>query len=93
MFELATQMAAKHGWNTRPVSAVQLVDPEVKRGIMREMQRLQSATPEQHGLAYSFPLGYQEDGSYFKESNGYPAKVRRQLRNVSGTSRCEDSRA
>ena len=73
VFELATQMAAKHGWNTRPVSAVQLVDPEVKRGIIREMQRLQSATPEQHGLAYSFPLGYQQDGSYFKESNGYPA--------------------
>jgi hypothetical protein len=73
LFDRAKQRAAKNGWNTEPVVAVELVDKPKKLEIVREVERLSNMEPGTHGLGFSFPLRQESGGEHFAGSNGYQA--------------------
>ena len=76
IFIKAAEMARERGWNTEPISAVQLVDQAKKMEVVDEAARLSGMKPGEHGFGYSFPLRPEErkgDGENFAGSNGFPA--------------------
>ena len=76
IFQKAAEMAKEHGWDTEPVSMVQLVDQKKKMEIVDEAARLSGMEPGKHGFGYSFPLRSNDpkpDGENFAPSNGFPA--------------------
>lgn len=73
VFVLAEKMAKEKGWNTVPVSAVELVDKPQKAAVVADIQRMEKAPASEHGEGYSFPLEKPEAGEHFRDSNGYCA--------------------
>jgi hypothetical protein len=71
VFALAEKMATERGWNTKPISAVELVDKPKKAEVVANVKRMAKAQPHEHGLGYSFPLDHPVDGEHFRDSNGF----------------------
>jgi hypothetical protein len=72
VFERARQKA-KSGWNTEPISVVELVDKPAKIDVARQVAKMSGMKPGEHGLGYSFPKPTPTDGEHFAPSNGYDA--------------------
>jgi hypothetical protein len=74
VFERAREHARQFGWNTEPVSAVELVDKPAKLDTAKKVAKMSGMNPGEHGMGYSFPLKEPEAGSHFAASNKYPAE-------------------
>ncbi len=72
VFELAQHYAAQ-GWNTQPISAVELVDSAKKLQMVDDVARMTGMAPGEHGIGYSFPLDTPEHGEHYAPSNGFAA--------------------
>jgi hypothetical protein len=72
VFRLAAKYADE-GWNTRPVSVVELVDKPQKLEIAAKVAEMSGMEPGEHGLGYSFPLDRPEAGQHYAASNGFAA--------------------
>lgn len=76
IFLEAAAYARDRGWDTEPVSAVELVDQPKKLETLKEVARMSGMKPGEHGYGYSFPLKPHEiapGAESFAESNGFPA--------------------
>jgi hypothetical protein len=73
VFKLAAQRAARDGWDTEPVRAIQVVDRRERALIDRQVTEMSLTDPGSHGLGYSFPLRGPVDGEHYAASNGFCA--------------------
>ncbi|HEY3805952.1 MAG TPA: hypothetical protein VGL61_25260 [Kofleriaceae bacterium] len=72
VFERAREKSAK-GWNTEPISVVELVDKPAKLKAAAQVAAMSGMTSGEHGLGYSFPMPSPSGSEHFASSNGYPA--------------------
>lgn len=73
VFNLARDMAEKHGWNTMPERSIVIMDKPEQSAILRQVLEMQGMAPREHGLGYEFPLREPENGKAFRDSNGFGA--------------------
>jgi len=74
VFERARQKASQEGWNTDPVSVVELVDKPEKLKVATQLAKMSGMKPGEHGIGYSFPMPSEKDGQHFAPSKQFPAE-------------------
>jgi len=73
VFRLAEEMAEQHHWNTRPITAVELLDPETQRAIRMQVAIEHGTDPGALGRGYAWPLLQTENGEHYAPSGSHLA--------------------
>lgn len=71
VFDLAREMAEKHGWNTMPERSIVIMDKPEQSAILAEVLRMKGMKPGEHGLGYQFP---RPDDPAYSAQKGYAAE-------------------
>lgn len=71
IFDLAREMAEKHGWDTMPERSILIMDKPEQSAILAEVLRMKGMEPGEHGLGYQFP---RRDDPAYEGQKGYPVE-------------------